>query len=99
MDRKIGIIFPIKCYSRTDKSSVTDGQTILNRLTLQVGEGFKAHPIQNLHFWHLFVIQMTPKKFDFSYKPMRMPPILFRGLKMVKKGVSIAFLWLAVTNS
>ena len=32
------------------------------------------------------------KKFDFSQKPMGVPPIPFWGLEMAKKGVSIAFL-------
>ena len=49
---------------------------------------------------------MTPKsndtdlkKFDFSQKPMRVPPIPFWGLEIAKKGVSIAFLLSAVTKS
>ena len=46
----------------------------------------KAPPEEKLHFRHLFMIQMTQKI------SMTMPPILFRGLEMAKKGVSIAFL-------
>ena len=49
---------------------------------------------------------MTPKsndtelkKFDFSQKPMGVPPIPFWGLEMVNKGVSIAFLLSVVTKS
>ena len=49
-------------------------------------------------FQHFFG-QIESKKIDFSYKPMRMPIIAFWGLEMVKKGVSIAFLLLAVTKS
>ena len=45
------------------------------------------------------MIQLSQKKFDFTQKPMKMPPIPFRGLETAKKGVSIAFLLLAVTNS
>ena len=29
---------------------------------------------------------IEPKKFDFSYKPMRMPIIAFWGFEMAKKG-------------
>ena len=39
------------------------------------------------------------KKFDFSQKPMGVPPIPFWGLEMAKKGVSIAFLLSAVPIS
>ena len=47
----------------------------------------------------LFVGPIEPKKFDFSYKPIGMPPIPFWGLKESKKGVYIAFLLSAVTIS
>ena len=46
----------------------------------------------------LFLGPREPKKFDFSYKPMRMPNIAFWGLAMAKKGVSIAILLSAVTK-
>ena len=48
------------------------------------------------YFSALFVGPIEPKKFDFSYKPIRMPPISFWGLKTAKKGDSIAFLLSAV---
>jgi len=47
----------------------------------------------------LFVGPIEPKKFDFSYKPIGMPPIPFWSLETAKKGVSISFLLLAVTIS
>ena len=34
-------------------------------LTLQEGGAFNARPEQKSYFWHLFVIQMTPKNFTF----------------------------------
>ena len=40
----------------------------------------------------------VPKKFDFSQISMTMPPILFQGLEMAKKGVSMAFLLSAEPN-
>ena len=47
----------------------------------------------------LFVGPIEPKKFDFSYKPIGMPPIPFWGLKTAKKGISIAFLSSVATIS
>ena len=44
-----------------------------------------------MHFWHLFLIQMT-EKIDFSKISMKMPPILFQWLEMAKQGVSLEFL-------
>ena len=68
--------------------SIQKGECFYFCLTLEEGRGvFKARPEQRSHFWHLFVIQ-----FDFSQISMTMPPILFWGLEMAKKGVSIAFL-------
>ena len=55
-------------------------------------------PEQYWQFQHFFWSNWA-LKIDFSCKPIRMPIIAFRGLEMVKKGVSIAFLLLAVTNS
>ena len=50
----------------------------------------------NFSFSHtVFVIQMTQKNLTHNHKSqisMTMAPILFRGLKMAKKRVSIAFL-------
>ena len=43
-------------------------------------------------FFAPFCDPNVPKKFDFSQIFMTMPPILFRGLEMAKKGVSVAFL-------
>ena len=63
------------------------------------GGSFEAPPPNKNCNFSTFFGPIKPKKFDFSYKPMRMPPILFRGLKMVKKGVSIAFLLSALTKS
>ena len=47
----------------------------------------------------LFDGPIEPKKFDFSYKPMRMPIIAFWGLEMAKKEVSIEFWLSSVTDS
>ena len=69
----------------------------LIRLLLQVGGGLKPLK-QKWQFQHFFGANWA-QKFDFSHKPTRMPIIAFRRLELVKKGVSITFLMLAVTNS
>ena len=72
---------------------------LIVRKTLQEEWAFKSTPKQKWQFQHFCWVNWPPKKFDFSYKPMRMPIIVFWGLEMMKKGVSIAFLLSVVTNS
>ena len=71
-------------------------------LTLQEGAynptSFKA-PLTKYGNFSTFFGPIEPKKFDFSYKPIGMPPIPIRGLKTAKKGVCIAFLLLTMTIS
>ena len=60
--------------------------------------GFEAPPQTKMAISELFFGPIEPRKFDFSYKPVRMHIIAFWGLKNGKKGVSIAFLLSALTN-
>ena len=47
-------------------------------------------PLNKSNFSTFFGL-IEPRKFDFSFKPMRMPIIAIWGLEMAKKGISIAF--------
>ena len=79
-------IFKIRFNHRGEyiAEQTMSGKKLIKILTLQVEMAISA----------LFVGPI-----DFSYKPIGMPPIPFWGLKTAKKGVSIAFLLLAVTIS
>ena len=50
------------------------------------GGAFNARPKQKLHFWHLFVIQMTRKNLTFPKYLWQCLPYSFGGLKWQKKG-------------
>ena len=61
-------------------------------LTLQVEGGLLKPALNKKEFLEPFCDLNDTKKFDFSQISMTMPPILFWGLEMAKKGVSIALL-------
>ena len=89
-----------ECLASADQVRVGHGVDFVSLIVNPTSRrgGLLKPPKQKWQFQHFFGANWA-QKFDFSHKPTRMPIIAFRRLELVKKGVSITFLMLAVTNS